>query len=202
MKTNIGTDVSKILTNSGAEAKKIYDNKGNIIYNTVTPGFVMQYQTASGGYYEHFDNLSDLKSFLSTNSDVFIGNMKVSGKDITDTDMSYMFAFCQATTIDLSSFDTSNVTDMYNMFYKCQATTIDLSSFDTSNVTDMRCMFDKCQATALDLSSFDTSNITDMSYMFASCQATTGYARTQAEANGFNTSLGKPAGLTFVVKSI
>lgn len=31
-------------------------------------------------------------------------------------------------------------------------------------------------------------------------QATTGYARTQADADRFNASPGKPAGLNFVVK--
>ena len=34
------------------------------------------------------------------------------------TNMSYMFYNSKATTLDLSSFDTSNVTDMSNMFYR------------------------------------------------------------------------------------
>ena len=41
------------------------------------------------------------------------------------TDMSSMFAYSQATSIDLSSFNTSNVTDMSHMFaYDFELTTI------------------------------------------------------------------------------
>jgi len=115
------------------------------------------------------------------------------------TDMGSMFLGSQATTLDLSSFDTSNVTDMGWMFKDSQATTLDLSSFDTSNVTDMFEMFYNSQATTLDLSSFDTSNVTDMRGMFQNCKATTGYARTQADADRFNASSGKPSSLNFVV---
>ena len=81
--------------------------------------------------------------------------------------MSYTFSDSQATSIDLSSFDTSNVTDMSNMFAYSQATTLDLSSFDTRNVRSMSAMFNGSNAKLLDLSSFDTSKVTDMSNMFA-----------------------------------
>ena len=89
------------------------------------------------------------------------------------TSMSYMFAYSQATTLDVSNFDTSNVTNMRSMFSNSQATTLDVSNFDTSNVTDMSNMFDGSKATTLDLSNFDTSNVTDMSSMFHSSQVTT-----------------------------
>ena len=88
------------------------------------------------------------------------------------TDMSGMFFSSQATSLDLSSFDTSKVNYMDTMFYDSQATSLDLSSFDTSNVTNMSGMFSNSPATSLDLSSFDTSNVTDMSYMFSGSQAT------------------------------
>lgn len=64
----------------------------------------------------------------------------------------------------------------------------------------MQSMFRGSKATTLDLSSFDTSNVTDMNYMFSSTQVTIGYARTQADADKFNSSSNKPTGLTFVVK--
>ena len=88
------------------------------------------------------------------------------------TNMSGMFWGSQATSLDLSSFDTSKVNYMDTMFYDSQATSLDLSSFDTSNVTNMSGMFSNSPATSLDLSSFDTSNVTDMSYMFSGSQAT------------------------------
>ena len=96
--------------------------------------------------------------------------------------MSYMFYNSQATTLDLSSFNTSNVTNMNRMFYNSQATRLDLSSFNTSNVTNMGSMFYNSQATRLDLSSFNTSNVTNMGSMFYNSQAT------RLDLSSFNTS--------------
>jgi len=43
--------------------------------------------------------------------------------------------------LNLLNFDTSKVTDMSYMFYSCRSlTSLDLSSFDTSNVVDRICM--------------------------------------------------------------
>ena len=72
------------------------------------------------------------------------------------------------TTLNLSSFDTSNVTNMRYMFYgMSNLTTLDLSSFNTSKVIDMSGMFFYIyNLTTLDLSNFDTSNVTNMEAMF------------------------------------
>lgn len=85
-----------------------------------------------------------------------------------------MFFGCEGLTIlDLSNFDTKNVTDMNHMFYGCEnLSTLDLSNFNTKNVTDMRCMFFECENLAtLDLSSFDTKNVTYMTDMFSGCES-------------------------------
>ena len=116
------------------------------------------------------------------------------------TNMRDMFNRSQATSLDLSSFDTSSVTNMRDMFSLSNATIFDLSNFNTSNVTDMVGMFYSSRATLFDLSNFDTSNVTNMSYMFENSKATTGYARTQADADKFNASTNKPARLNFIVK--
>jgi surface protein len=43
--------------------------------------------------------------------------------------------------LDLSNFDTRNVTDMNYMFVYCyNLTNLDLSSFDTRNVINVSCM--------------------------------------------------------------
>ena len=89
------------------------------------------------------------------------------------TSMAYMFLNSQATTLDISNFDTSKVTNMRYMFWKSQVTTLDVSNFNTSKVTDMGCMFCDSQATILDVSNFDTSNVTNMRGMFSSSQVTT-----------------------------
>ena len=116
------------------------------------------------------------------------------------TNMRDMFNRSQATSLDLSSFDTSSVTNMRDMFSLSNATILDLSSFDTSSVTDMVGMFYSSRATLFDLSNFDTSNVTSMGSIFRNSSATTGYARTQADADKFNAMSDKPAGLTFMVK--
>ena len=68
---------------------------------------------------------------------------------------------------------------MASMFYGCSSlTTLDLSGFDTSNVTNMSYMFNGCSSlTTLDLSGFDTRNVTNMTYMLYDCSnLTTIYA--------------------------
>ena len=85
------------------------------------------------------------------------------------TDMNIMFNHMRdLTTLDLSNFDTSQVTDMNIMFnHMRDLTTLDLSNFDTSKVTNMRGMFGAMfNLTTLNLSSFDTSKVTDMYGMF------------------------------------
>ena len=85
------------------------------------------------------------------------------------TAMNYMFnGMEKLTSLDLSNFDTSKVTNMYAMFSDMRSlTTLNLSSFDTSKVTNMRSMFlDVSRLTSLNLSNFNTSKVTDMGYMF------------------------------------
>ena len=115
-------------------------------------------------------------------------------------DMSWMFYNSAVTILDLSNFDTSKVTNMRYMFAYSNAINLNLKSFDTSNVTNMAVMFSHSAATILDLRSFDTSKATNMESMFLQSKSTIGYARTQADADKFNSSSGKPSTLTFVVK--
>ena len=89
------------------------------------------------------------------------------------TSVSYMFSNSQATTLDLSNFDTSKVTDMTSMFYRSQTELLNLSSLDTSNVTSMSGMFSDSQTTTLDVSGFNTSKVTNMSDMFAGTKVRT-----------------------------
>ena len=85
---------------------------------------------------------------------------------------SFIFYKCMAiNSIDLSSFNTNNVTDMSSMFDECSSLKlIDLSSFNTNNVTNMSAMFfNFIQLKSIDLSSFDTTNVVNMRWMFNLC---------------------------------
>ena len=62
---------------------------------------------------------------------------------------------------------------MQNMFSCCESVEkLDLSSFDTHNVSDMSFMFDSCDSIEeLDLSSFDTNNVKDIEDIFSYCSS-------------------------------
>ena len=64
---------------------------------------------------------------------------------------------------------------MFRMFSGCSAlTSLDVSGFDTSQVTNMHSMFSGCSAlTSLDLSGWDTSKVADMGEMFMDCSTLT-----------------------------
>ena len=59
-----------------------------------------------------------------------------------------MFSFCNSlSTLDLSNFNTQNVTNMQYMFYNCTSlSSLDLSNFNTQNVTNMEYMFYVCES--------------------------------------------------------
>lgn len=79
-----------------------------------------------------------------------------------------MFRNTGLTSLDLSSFDTENVTDMSGMFYDVKnLTNLDLTHLNTSNVTDMHYMFTNMSSlTSLNLSHMNTSKVTNMTGMF------------------------------------
>ena len=87
--------------------------------------------------------------------------------------------------IDLSNFDSSQVTSMYDMFAICSSlTSLNLSNFNTSKVTTMNSMFACCSSLiSLDLTNFDTSNVIDMTRLFWEC-----YSLTSLDLSNFNTS--------------
>ena len=124
-----------------------------------------------------------------------------------------MFLSCSSlTSLDVSTFDTSNVAAMTSMFSRCSSlrsltfgnnfvtssvtdldymfqycrslTTLDVSGFDTSNVTNMCAMFNGCRSLeSLAVSNFKTSNVTNMSNMFKNCSSLT-----SLDVSTFNTS--------------
>ena len=87
--------------------------------------------------------------------------------------MNSMFQTCyRLEYLDLSNFDTSNVTNMSYMFNQCQnlKEIKGINKFITSKATEMELMFNSCsELKYLDLSHFDTSNVKDMRLMFGDC---------------------------------
>ena len=60
--------------------------------------------------------------------------------------MECMFSGCSSLKqLNLSNFNTNNVTDMVGMFSGCSSLEeLNLSNFNTKNVTNMECMFSGC----------------------------------------------------------
>lgn len=91
------------------------------------------------------------------------------------------------------------------MFSRYNGSSVDFSTFDTSNVTNMSSMFsDATIDGGLDLSSFILNDSVQLTAMFDNVKTTTGYVKDAATAAKFNdksvTSINSDL-LTFVVKS-
>ena len=93
--------------------------------------------------------------------------------------MNSMFASCNALCeLDVSDFNTANVTDMNRMFYNCAAlTSLTVGGFSTSNVTDMRLMFSQCPnlETVNGIEHFDTRNVTEFEEFMESGKLVNGH---------------------------
>ena len=149
-------------------------------------------------WFFNFKNLTSVQGISNLKTDnvnnmmnMFCGCSKLTELDVSHfntsnvTNMYCLFRECGFTSFDLSNFNTENVTDMRQMFYGCaNLTTLNIRGFNTANVTDMSHMFFSCyRLQNLDVSSFNTSNVTNMSYMFMDC----GSLET-LDLSGFNTS--------------
>lgn len=110
----------------------------------------------------------------------------INGLNLLDTsfctNMSYMFFKAyKLTSLDLSGFNTSNVTDMTYMLgsdsssYPMGLTSIIFGeNFNTSNVQSFGRMFQRCnKITEIDVAGFDTSSATALNHMFNGCNALT-----------------------------
>ena len=111
----------------------------------------------------------------------WINNTIPTLKDIRITDMSGTITNCYSLfrhaqnliSIDLTNFNTNNVTNMSNMFFYCSNLTGNISNFNTSNVTNMSKMFFYC-SNLTGIPNFNTGNVINMSNMFYSCSNLTG----------------------------
>ena len=120
-------------------------------------------------------NIKDC-SFMFYNCDK-IKKINLSSFDTKNvTNMSHMFGYCKnIVNLDLSSFNTKKVTNIEEMFFYCEKLeNLKLSTFDTKSVTKMGYIFSYCKnLTSLNISSFDTKNVSDMNNMFSFCEKIT-----------------------------
>ena len=85
-------------------------------------------------------------------------------------DCSKMFSYCHnIINIDLSSFDSSNITNASEMFCGHFLNNYDFSHFNSRNIIDMSRMFFNCNLSNINFSFLNTENVKDMSEMFSHC---------------------------------
>lgn len=114
----------------------------------------------------------DVRSLLRTNkmfASAGTEHINLSGWNSGQlTDTSNMFHDTYALqTLNLDGFNTSNVTNMFGMFYLSALPNLDLTQLNTSSVTNMNSMFKQMsRISSLNFTSFDTSNVTDFGEMF------------------------------------
>ena len=110
---------------------------------------------------------TDMRSMFSHMSS--LTTLDLSNFDTSQvTDMGSMFEGMESLiSLDLSSFRTENVRDMNSMFFgMTKLSNLNIENFDTRNVTGMNKMFCYTNLSNIDVSKFDTSKVTDMNYMF------------------------------------
>ena len=118
-------------------------------------------------------NNKDIMCYVNGETLTIAGNG--AGKIMANADSSDMFSKFSSILANINGLDildTSNVKTMAGMFqiYNSSLTSLDVSNWDTSNVTDMSYMFCYCRAlTSLDVSKWNTSNVTTMRHMFMNC---------------------------------
>lgn len=106
--------------------------------------------------------------------------------------MDYMFSQCSAlTSLDLTSFNTSNATDMNSLFSGCSLlNSVKLTSFNTSKVKYVNYLFNGCSSLqSLDLSNFDFSSIIEATDFFKGCSALTTIKTPKAISSGITIDL-------------
>ena len=165
--------------NSGSNSPGWY-SKGDNIYKVVfKSSFASARPTTTYEWFEGCHNLTNISGiqYLNTSS---------------VTNMSWMFYDCiSLTSIDVTGFDTSNVTNMERMFAcddnnESKLTYLDVSGFDTRKVTNMSNMFWNCVSLKeLDVSGFNTSNVTNMRCMFGCWKRNSDL--TSLDVSGFDT---------------
>lgn len=117
--------------------------------------------------------MSSVTSLFLAFSNSTLKQINVSNWDTSNvTNMSNTFSHCELlTSIDVSKWNTSKVTNMEGMFVDCNLlASIDVNKWNTSKVTDMASMFSSCGTLrSIDVSKWNTSNVTDISGMFFGC---------------------------------
>lgn len=170
------SDIVEIQPTKGSYLQKVTINKDeNLKSSNVRKDIVIN---GVEGEFESIAEITDL-SYMFMNG-VRINEiddiLKISKNATNAIGMFYQNAsittFNNITTLDLSDWDSKNITDMTLMFYQCkQLTKLNLGGkFNTENVAKVTKMFSTCtNLIELDLSQLNFNKLSNIQNMFESC---------------------------------
>ncbi|MBR4314281.1 MAG: InlB B-repeat-containing protein [Lachnospiraceae bacterium] len=140
-------------------SSKRYDEEGNFIGADLENSFV---------HVEELNGLTNLNTSRVQNMERMFAGLGLFNMCDSLEDWPFpLKANPKSVNLDLSSFDTSNVTNMSLLFEASAIESIDISHFDTRKVETMNWMFAQCELLkSVDLSSIDTRSLTSVEGMF------------------------------------
>jgi surface protein len=153
--------IGDVVTEFGCTEQEQIDNPVYLDSNGITvkckPWAVV------GEYYE----LNGLNYLIVDDSNFNpLGNFLLCTTLVTDMYNSFNSSNNPYDGIDVTSWDTSNVTNMGVMFRGNSVFNQDIGNWDTSSVTNMERMFSDNSGFNQDIGNWNTGSVTDMSYMF------------------------------------
>ena len=126
---------------------------------------------------------SGLKDITALFRQVTLDSIDLSTFDTSNVEnMSYLFDSCKTHNVNINKLKTNRVKNMMAMFRGYDVRYIKFDRFDTSNVENMSGMFLNSRSKSINLSKLDTSKVTNMYGMFKGCRASI------IELNGIDTS--------------
>lgn len=128
---------------------------------------------ASGKWFYDTDGqITNLNNFLFLQTAVT--SVDLSNLDLTGIDTVSMFnASSNITSIKFNNTKSMKPINLYNMFKDCNSlVSLDLKSFDISNISDASSLFQGCsKLVSLDVSNWNTSNLNNVGYLFQGCSS-------------------------------
>ena len=155
--------------------EKISENKNYIIAEIyVSETYINENIRIISSYEEA---LRETKSFYkkgNSNTTEIVNNCEIRIDDI-EIPFSYFYKFTVSGKYIMKYSFANYITNTNYLFYNCSSlTNLDLSNFNTQNVTKIQCMFYGCSSlTNLNSSNFNTQNVTNMNGMFYGCSSLT-----------------------------
>ena len=177
-----GTGEQRILVDKTVIPNQIYLNNISLPVNRILYNLTLEINTIRMIWETPFSDCNSMFYYLGNIIEIDLSNFDSSQV----TDMAGMFHGCHSlTSINFSNMNTTLVTSFQYMFFECyNIKALDLRSFDTSSVTTMFQMFYQCYSIqSIDLSSFNTPSLTTMFQMFYEC-----YSLESLDLSSFNTS--------------